>query len=190
MEERLVSRFNSGLVALLEQPCLETRMAIIRKKANLRCIELPEDVVRLIASEVNTNIRELEGALVTIDALSQTQGGQITLELAREALGASTQRLIKVPVILEAIASRYGVKVSELQGRKRSKAVTFPRHVCMYLARRLTSQSLEEIGGYFGGRDHSTVLHASRAITQLAEREPGLRTELDEIVSALKNVPH
>lgn len=188
MEDRLVSRFNSGLVALLEQPCLETRMAIIRKKAKLRCIEVPEDVVRFIAGEVNTNIRELEGTLIKIDALSQTQGGQITLDLAREALGRSTQRPVKIPVILEAVASRYGVKVSELQGKKRSKAVTFPRHVCMYLARRLTSQSLEEIGGYFGGRDHSTVLHASRAITRRAESDPGFHAQLDEIVSGLKNV--
>jgi len=188
LEERLVSRFNSGLVAVLEQPCLETRMAIIRKKAKLRCIELSEDVVRFVAGEVNTNIRELEGTLIKVDALSQAQGGQITLELAREALRTSTPRPVKIPVILETVASQYGVKVSELQGKKRSKAVTFPRHVCMYLARHLTSQSLEEIGGYFGGRDHSTVLHASRAITRLAERDPGLRAQLDEFVSGLKNV--
>ena len=187
LEERLISRFNSGLVALLDRPCLETRMAIIRKKAKLRCIEVPEEVVRLVAGRIDTNIRSLEGTLVKIDALSQTQSGAITLKVALEALGADSGRAVKIPAILEAVSKRFEVKVSDLQGKKRSKAVTHPRHICIFLARQLTSQSLEEIGGYFGGRDHSTVLHASRTIERQAGEDPQFRAVLDEIASEVKN---
>ncbi len=187
LEERLISRFSSGLVALLDRPCLETRMAIVRKKAKLRCIEVPEEVVHFVAGRIATNIRELEGALIKIDALSQTQAGPITLDLAREALGGNMSRPVKIPTILEVVAERLDVKVSDLQGKKRSKAVTQPRHLCMYLARQLTSHSLEDIGGYFGGRDHSTVLHASRAVGQQAEQDPQLRELLDAIALEVKN---
>ncbi|UCC30782.1 MAG: chromosomal replication initiator protein DnaA [Phycisphaerales bacterium] len=187
LEERLISRFNSGLVALLDRPCLETRMAIIRKKAKLRCIEVPEEVVRLVAGRIDTNIRSLEGTLVKIDALSQTQSGTITLKVALEALGGDSGRAVKIPAILEAVSKRFEVKVSDLQGKKRSKAVTHPRHVSIFLARQLTSQSLEEIGGYFGGRDHSTVLHASRTIERQADEDPQFRAMLDEIASDVKN---
>ena len=190
LEERLISRFNSGLVALLDRPCFETRMAIVRTKAKLRCIAVPEEVIHHIASRFDTNIRDLEGALVKIDALSQTLSGTITLDLACEALGGEPGRLVKIPVILEVVARRFNVKVSDLQSKKRSKVVTHPRHVCMFLARQLTSHSLEEIGGYFGGRDHSTVLHASRAIGEHAERDPPLRELLDEIASEVKNAPY
>lgn len=187
LEERLVSRFSSGLVAFMDRPCLETRMAIVHKKAKLRCIEVPEDVVHFLAARIDSNIRELEGALIKIDALSQTRAGEVTLELAREALGESPPHTVRIPDILEVVARRSDVKVSDLQGKRRSKAVTHPRHLCMYLARQLTSQSLEEIGGYFGGRDHSTVLHANRAIGRLAEQDPQLRGLLDEIATELKN---
>ncbi len=188
LEERLVSRFGSGLVALLDRPCYETRMAILRKKAKLRCIEVPEDVIAFAANRVNANNRELEGALIKIDALSQTQSGVITLDLAREALGTPTSQPVKIPVILEVVARRFDLKVSDLQGKRRSKSITHPRHVCMYLARKLTAQSLEEIGGYFGGRDHTTVLHASRAVTLAAEQDSMLAATLDEITSEVKNV--
>lgn len=187
LEDRLVSRFNSGLVALLDQPCLETRMAIVRKKASLRCIEVPEKVVRFIAGRVERNIRELEGALIKIDALSQTRSGVINLELAQEVLGPGPTRSVPIPRILEVVAKRYNVKVSDLQGKKRSKIVTHPRHICMFLARQLTPRSLEDIGGYFGGRDHSTVLHASRAIGQATKEDPQLRELLDELTAEVKN---
>jgi chromosomal replication initiator protein len=162
-------------------------MAIHGKKARLRCIEVPEDVIRFVASRIDANIRELEGALVKIDALSQTQSGVITLELARKALGAEPEYPVKIPTILEVVAKRFSVKVSDLLGKKRFKTVTHPRQVSMYLARQLTSQSLEGIGGYFGGRDHTTVLHASRTIAQAAEKDPQLATLLDEIAAEVKN---
>lgn len=187
LEERLASRFNSGLVALLDRPCLETRMAIVRKKAKLRCIELPEPVIRLIAGRINTNIRDLEGAIIKLDALSQTNSGRVTPELAQAALGPVAGRPIPIPAILDATARRFGVKVSELQSKKRSKAITHPRHVCMFLARQLTSQSLEQIGGYFGGRDHTTVLHANRAIAQAAKQDAQLSQLLETIAAEVKS---
>lgn len=190
LEERLVSRFNSGLVALLDRPCFETRMAIVQKKARIRCIEVPEDVVRLIAARFEANIRDLEGALTTLDALAQTNGGRITSALATEAFGAGSAKPIKVPTILEAVARRFNVRVSDLQSKNRSKAVTLPRHVSMYLARSLTNCSLEEIGGYFGGRDHTTVLHASRSIGRSIESDRQLQATLDELASEVKNAAH
>lgn len=187
LEERLVSRFNSGLVALLDRPCLETRMAIVRKKAKLRCIEVPEEVVRIVASKIDTNIRDLEGALIKLDALSQTQDGKITLDLARREFGTAPARPIPIPTILEAVATHFRLKVSELQGKKRSKTITHPRHISMYLARQLTSQSLEDLGGYFGGRDHTTVLHASRTIARQIEVDSTLRALIDDISKDVKN---
>jgi len=187
LEDRLVSRFNSGLVTLLDRPCAETRMAILRKKAKLRCIEVPEDAVRLIATRIETNIRDLQSVLTKLDAMSQTDGVPITLTVAEAALGVSPTKPIRIPAILEAVASRFDVRVSDLQGKKRSKSITHPRHVSMYLARQLTSKSLEDIGGYFGGRDHTTVLHANRAIGKLADSDPTFRELLDEIASDVKN---
>jgi chromosomal replication initiator protein len=190
LEERLVSRFNAGLVALLDRPCTETRMAIVRKKAKLRCIEVPEEVVRVIASRIETNIRDLQGVLTKLDAMSQTSGTPITPAMAEEALGVSPANPIRIPAILEAVANRFDVRVADLQGKKRSKSITRPRHVSMYLARQLTSKSLEDIGGYFGGRDHTTVLHADRTIRKLAESDPVFRELLDEIASDVKNASY
>jgi chromosomal replication initiator protein len=187
LEERLISRFNSGLVALMDRPCFETRMAIVGKKAKLRAIEVPEEVIREVASALDTNIRELEGALTRLDALSQTQGGKITLELAKAALRTPQRGPVAIPTILEAVAERFSLKVSDLQSKRRSKSVTFPRHLCMYLARRMTGQSLEAIGGYFGGRDHTTVLHASRLIGDRMEQEPELRETVERLAAEVRN---
>lgn len=187
LEERLVSRFNSGLVALIDRPCTETRMAIVRQKAKLRCIEAPEDVVHLIANRIDTNIRDLEGVLAGLDAISLASGEPISLAMAEESLGTAPGTPVRIPAILEAVATRFDVKVSDLQGKKRSKAITYPRHVSMYLARQMTGRSLEDIGGYFGGRDHSTVLHAHRTIGKLADSDPSVRRLLDEIAMEVKN---
>ncbi len=187
LEERLVSRFNSGLVALLDRPCLETRMAILRKKAKLRCIEAPADVLRYVAGATGANVRELEGALIKLDALSQAHRCPITIELATKALSGRAQEPIDIPAVLGVVSRRFGVKISDLQGKKRSKAITHPRHVSMYLARRLTGQSLEDIGGYFGGRDHSTVLLASRSIGRSAEEDPEMATLLETMTKEIRN---
>jgi len=186
LQERLISRFNSGLVALVDRPCLETRMAIIRKKAKLRCIEVSEEVVKLIASQIETNIRELEGALLKVDALSQTHDGVVTRDIAAEALmSLNTRRTVAIPAIIDLVSSRFGVRVSDLQSRKRTKSITVPRQVCMYLARELTNHSFGEIGGFFGSRDHSTILHGSRTIAETRLIDPQLDQELEEIMGLL-----
>jgi len=188
LEERLVSRFNSGLVALMDRPCLETRMAILRNKAKLRCIELPEDVIRFVAGQLDDNIRDLEGALHRLDALSQTTPGGITLELARKTFHQREAQSITIPMIVEEVARYYDVRVRDVLGKKRNKSLTRPRHICMYLAREMTSQSLEEIGMYFSGRDHSTVLHAARSIKMAREADPELGGQLDDLSGKVKNV--
>lgn len=179
LEERLISRFNWGLVARIDPPCLETRMAIVRKKAKLNCIELSEEVVHYIAASVSSNTRELEGAMTKIMALSHQFGGKIDLEVAREALGGdnhTVSRKVTIQDIFNIASEQYNVRTADLQGKRRNRSIALPRQICMYLARELTSLSLEEIGGYFGGRDHTTVLHAIRTIKDHREQD----TELDQ----------
>jgi chromosomal replication initiator protein len=167
LEERLVSRFNWGLVARIEKPCYETRVAILQKKARMRGLTLPEDVVCYIAAKVEHNTRELEGAITKLQGMGMLQNGRIDIELAKAALGdgsTSDQRRITIQQIFEVVTKYYNVRLSDLQSKKRHKSIAFPRQVCMFLARRHTRYSLEEIGGYFGGRDHTTVLHAVRTV--------------------------
>ena len=169
LEERLVSRFNWGLVARIEKPCYETRVAILQKKARMRGLTLPEDVVCYIAAKVENNTRELEGAITKLQGMSLLNNGSIDLELAKAALGESAtpeQKRITIQQIFDAVTKYYNVRLSDLQSKKRHKSIAFPRQVCMYLARRHTRYSLEEIGGYFGGRDHTTVLHAVRTVDE------------------------
>ncbi|HTL30878.1 MAG TPA: chromosomal replication initiator protein DnaA [Tepidisphaeraceae bacterium] len=167
LEERLVSRFNWGLVARIEKPCYETRVAILKKKARMRGLELADDVVCYIAAKVENNTRELEGAITKVQGMGLLQNGVIDLELAKAALGdtaTAEQRRVTIQMIFDAVTKYYNVRLSDLQSKKRHKSIAFPRQVCMYLARRHTRYSLEEIGGYFGGRDHTTVLHAVRTV--------------------------
>jgi chromosomal replication initiator protein len=167
LEERLVSRFNWGLVARIEKPCYETRVAILQKKARMRGLTLPEDVVCYIAAKVENNTRELEGAIMKIQGMASLQNGHIDLELAKAALGDTAtpdQKRVTIQQIFDAVTKYYNVRLNDLQSKKRHKSIAFPRQVCMFLARRHTRYSLEEIGGYFGGRDHTTVLHAVRTV--------------------------
>ncbi|MCB9850457.1 MAG: chromosomal replication initiator protein DnaA [Phycisphaerales bacterium] len=188
LEDRLVSRFNSGLVASIDMPCLETRMAIIRKKARLRCIEVDESVVKLVAEQIESNIRDLEGALVKLDALSQTRNGKIDLDLAREMLQSNgTSHAITVQQIVDVVTNYYSVRLADLQSKKRTKSITLPRQVCMYLAREMTSHSLEEVGGFFGGRDHTTVLHAHRTIGATREVDPEFDSVLRDMTQSLRH---
>jgi chromosomal replication initiator protein len=186
LEARLISRFSAGLVSSIDTPSLETRMAIVQKKARLRCIELPEDVVKFIAARIDSNIRELEGGLIKLDALSQTQGGRIDLELAHSALGGNGRpRQVTVQEIIDVVTRRFGVRQVDLQSKKRTKSVTHPRQLCMYLVRELTNHSLEEIGGHFGGRDHTTVLHADRTIRALRAQDADFNRTVEEICSSI-----
>jgi chromosomal replication initiator protein len=194
LEERLVSRFNWGLVARIEKPCYETRVAILNKKARMRGLELPDDVVCYIAAKIENNTRELEGAITKLQGMNllreQSGGGTgpIDLELAKAALGESAtpeQRRITIQQILDAVTKYYNVRLSDLQSKKRHKSIAFPRQVCMYLARRHTRYSLEEIGGYFGGRDHTTVLHAVRTIDHDVAEDRDVAKQLSHIESQL-----
>lgn len=188
LEERLVSRFNWGLVARIDKPCYETRMAILQKKARMRGINLPEDVLCYVASKVESNTRELEGAVNKIQGMSLLQSGQIDLDLAKAALGESAtpeQKRITIQHIFDVVTKYYSVRLSDLQSKKRHKSIAFPRQVCMFLARKHTRYSLEEIGGYFGGRDHTTVLHAVRTVTEDCETDAQIAEQLTHLESQL-----
>ncbi|HOI54781.1 MAG TPA: chromosomal replication initiator protein DnaA [Phycisphaerae bacterium] len=192
LEERLVSRFKWGLVARLDKPSFETRVAIVAKKAKLRGVAIPDDVIAFIARTVDTNVRELEGAVTRVGAQAVLAGQPITLETAREVLSDSVPRKpreVMVPEIIAAVVKRYGIRVADLQSKKRNKSISTPRQVAMYLARRLTKLSLEEIGGYFGGRDHTTVLHADRKIEESLAGEPELRAMLESLTEEIQAGP-
>jgi len=187
LEDRLVSRFNWGLVARIDKPCLETRMAIVLKKTRLKNIELPEDVVHFIASSIVTNSRELEGAITTIDATSQQLGQPINLHNAKQALGVESvaAKSVSLPEILDAVAQHYYVKKSDMLGKRRNKSIAFPRQVCMYLTRKITNYSLEEIGRYFGGRDHTTVMHAVRLINKIRTSDENMSATLKQLTNQI-----
>ena len=188
LENRLVSRFNWGLVARVDKPCYETRVAIVHMKSQMRSLPLPDDVICLIAGTIDSNSRELEGAIAKIAMLASVYDRAINLDLAREALGTEapqSQQEITVDRILEAVTSRFGVRLADLQSKKRSKSIAYPRQVCMHLARSLTRHSLEEIGGYFGGRDHTTVLHANRRIQKLRDTDGEVNAMLENLTREL-----
>lgn len=188
LEERLTSRFSCGLVANIERPCYETRVAIVKSKAALRSFDLPEDVAGYIAARIDTNIREIEGAITKIQSMAMLDGGVIDLSLAKRAIGdqlrASASSQLTIPDILDTVAGFYGIKLTELLSKRRHKSVATPRQIGMYLARKHTRFSLGEIGGYFGGRDHTTVMHAVRAI----DKRRTDNTRLDSDISQLESV--
>jgi chromosomal replication initiator protein len=190
LEERLVSRFNSGLVARMEKPCYETRVNILKAKARLHEMELPEEVPAYIAARIDSNIRELEGALTKVRGFAMATGRMIDLHLAKEAIGGDVlgqgNAQPNIQAILEAVVRYYDVKLSDLLGKRRHKSVALPRQVCMWLARRHTRYSLEEIGGYLGGRDHTTVLHAIRTIDSRQDRDDRLRADVDRLEQSLR----
>jgi chromosomal replication initiator protein len=188
LEERLTSRFKWGLVARLDPPSYETRIAIVKKKAHLRGIELPEGIAELIAEHVQSNIREIEGALTILYATAQTAGQPITADLARQALGiqqTAVPRSISMADIIQAVSREFDIRVTDLQSKKRSQSITLPRQICMYLGRQLTRHSLEEIGGHLGGRDHSTVLHACTKIEEIYQSDDRIRSRIDLLNSRL-----
>jgi len=185
----LISRFKWGLVARLDAPGYETRTAIVQKKAHLRGLSISEEIAGYIARKVESNIRELEGALTIIYATAKAGDRQITLELAQQALGAQdiiSKRNISITKIIDAVTEYFDVRLADLQSKKRSQSITLPRQICMYLARNLTKHSLEEIGGHLGGRDHSTVLHAYDKIQQLHRTDPSTRAQLNELTETIK----
>ncbi|MCH7870195.1 MAG: chromosomal replication initiator protein DnaA [Planctomycetes bacterium] len=174
LEDRLVSRFNWGLVAHTAPPDQETRCAILQRKAQLRGYDVPHDLLDMIAEAIDSNVRMLEGALTRLVTQARLTGAALTRELVTatlEELGAQPKRQLQISDILDLVSSYYGIRRAELLGKKRTRSIVQPRHVGMYLARKMTPLSLEEIGGHFGGRDHSTVLHAERSVEELLKTQ-------------------
>lgn len=189
LEDRLRSRFESGLITDIQPPDFETRVAILRKKAKAEGLDIGEDVITYIASKISTNIRELEGALIRVVAYSSVINRDMTAELAAEALkdiiSADRGKTVTVADIQKAVAEFFSLKTEDLKAKKRTKAVAFPRQIAMYLARELTSLSLPRIGMEFGGRDHTTVIHAHEKIAGALESDPDLREAVNLIKERL-----
>lgn len=190
VDDRLRSRFEAGLVADLKSPDLETRIAILQKKAEMEGESVSDEVIAYIAERVKTNIRVLEGALTRVLAYSSLTGMPVTLELAKECLKdyslGDEERKISVEDIQRVICEHFGITIEELVGKRRSKEVVIPRQVGMYLARELTDASLPEIGQRFGGRDHATVLHACAKIKEQLDRDKELATVVNDLKARLE----
>jgi chromosomal replication initiator protein len=189
IEDRLISRFGWGLTVAIEPPELEMRVAILLKKAEAERVALPEDVAFFIANHIQSNVRELEGGLKRVLAYARFANAALTVELAREALKdllAVQIRQISVENIQRIVADYYKIKVSDMYSKKRSRTVARPRQVAMALAKELTSMSLPDIGDAFGGRDHTTVLHACRKIAELRADNPELSRDFDALLQAVR----
>ena len=184
LEERIQSRFEWGLVADIQPPDLETRLAILNRKAEAEQIPLPEDVGLFLASMVKNNIRELEGSLIRIGAHASLTHREINLELAKEVLAKlleSSVREISPEAIQKAVAEHYGVKVSDLRSERKHKVIALPRQICMYLMRQMTKCSYPDIGHRFGDRDHSTVMYAVKKIEKKIREDVSLRNSIEAL---------
>ncbi|MFK7758377.1 MAG: chromosomal replication initiator protein DnaA [Phycisphaerales bacterium] len=193
LEERLVSRFMWGLVAKVEKPGFETRIEILKRKADARGIKLPEPVVTEIAHYIDTNIRELEGAITKLQIFANVEKRDIDLDLARDALGQEFASAVSaqgtgptIERIISEISGYYSVKRTEILGKRRHKSIALPRQVGMYLTRKYTRHSLEEIGAHYGGRDHTTVMHAVKTITARSKEDESLHSDVLAIESRLR----
>jgi chromosomal replication initiator protein len=185
LQDRLVSRFKWGLVAVIDPPQFETRVAILKSKALLRGLDLPDNVAVHVARRVTANIRELEGAIGKLQLQAMVDGGPIDLAMCERVIGpaaAASQGDITVQSIVEAVIEYYDVRVADLVSAKRQRSIAVPRQICMFLAREHTRHSLEEIGDFFGGRDHTTVMHAVRTVRERRE----VNREFQEIVKNIE----
>ncbi|EFM10968.1 chromosomal replication initiator protein DnaA [Paenibacillus curdlanolyticus YK9] len=191
LEERLRSRFEWGLITDIQAPDLETRIAILRKKAKAENLEIPNEAMVYIANQIDTNIRELEGALIRVVAYSSLINEDISSHLAAEALKdiipSSRPKMITIQDIQHKVGEFYGLRLEEFKARKRTKAVAYPRQIAMYLSRELTDYSLPKIGEAFGGRDHTTVIHAHEKITTQLKTDPDLYKILQNLTEKIKN---
>lgn len=181
LEERLRTRFASGISADLQAPDFETRVAILTKKAEASGISLSDDVARLLSEKINTNVRELEGALNRLHAMSTMNGCEITTGFVEDALKSvipSRTQEVTPELIQRIVAERYNVGLNDILGKRRTQNIAFARHVAMHLCRRLTARSFPEIGALFGGRDHSTVIHANRVIEERAREDSQIRADI------------
>src|SRR3989338_5299785 len=190
LEERLVSRFEWGLVTDIQPPDFETRIAILKKKAERNNIKLPDDVLYFIAENIKTNIRELEGGLIKLIAYSALENKKIDLALAKEALkdiGAENSKKITAALIQQKVADYFDIRPSEMKTKKRTRQIAYPRQVAMYLAREMTGLTLPEIGGYFGGRDHSTVIHACGKVEHDLKKNQNVKNLIQKLMLEIKS---
>ena len=188
IEERLRSRFEWGLIADIQPPDFETRVAILRKKAALERVRLTDDVADLIASRIKANIRELEGSLTRMIAFSALTGREMSVDLAHEVLAdlwGEEEKIITIEQVQRTVCDFYRVTLSDLKAKNRTTAVAFPRQVAMYLARHLTRASLADVGRAFGGRDHTTVLHGVDKIHALMQGDAKLRKAIDGLIQGI-----
>lgn len=189
IEERLSSRFEWGLIADIQPPDLETRIAILQKKAELEGIPLPAEVAQYLASKLKSNVRELEGSLVRLGAFTSLSGKgcAITVDLAKEVLKdllTQKEKVVTMDLIQRVVADHFDIKQADMRSKRRTRAIARPRQIAMYLSRKLTECSLPDIGRAFGGKDHTTVIHAFKQIEERREKDP----ELDERLKTLKRI--
>jgi chromosomal replication initiator protein len=191
LEDRLRSRFEWGLITDITPPDLETRIAILRKKAKAEMLDIPNEVMVYIANQINTNIRELEGALIRVVAYSSLVNTDITTDLAAEALKdimpANQPKVITIERIQQVTAEHFGLNVADLKAKKRTKTIAFPRQIAMYLSRDLTEASLPKIGQEFGGRDHTTVIHAFEKIKKSKSMDQTLEKTIQNLTETIKS---
>jgi chromosomal replication initiator protein len=189
LQERLVSRFAWGLSVDITPPDLETRIAILRKKAVAEGLEIPNDTLSYIAGQIDSNIRELEGALVRVQAYSAIQRSDITTSLAADALKSmikvDKKQNVSIASIQQTVSKYYQISVADLKGKKRVRSIVLPRQIAMYLSRELTNSSLPKIGKEFGGKDHTTVIHAHEKIEKQLLEDTNLKEEVDQIKKTL-----
>jgi chromosomal replication initiator protein len=189
LQERLVSRFNWGLTTDIQPPDLETRVAILKKKIEREPVQVPENVIFFIAQLIKTNVRELEGALIRIIAYSLLEEGPITIDLAKEVLKNLLQepkKLITVDFIQRCVAEEFGVSLQDFKTKRRNKNIVLPRQIAMYLSRELTELSLPEIGEFFGGKDHTTVLHSYNKIKGDININEILKDKVERVIQIIK----
>ncbi len=190
LEERLRSRFEWGLIADIQAPDVETKLAILKMKAEQNSINLPEDVAVFLANSICNNVRELEGYLIRIGAYASLTSVPVSLEMARDVLKdilIERNRELTVEEILKKVSLHFNIKVSDIKSAKRLKAVVLPRQIAMYISRQLTSSSYPEIGDRFGGKDHSTIIHAIRKIDKLMEEDFQLKSTIENLKKELTN---
>ncbi len=184
IEERLRSRFEWGLIADLQPPDVETRIAILRKKSEDEGITLPEDVIQFLATTMKSNIRELEGSLVRLGAYASLTGQTITLEMAKNVLRdliGTKKKIVLMDDIQETVGARFHVKIADLKSRRRSKTLVHPRQIAMYLCRELTDSSYPEIGRQFGGKDHTTIIHACKQMIKAKDSDSEFSATLESL---------
>ena len=189
LEDRLISRFDWGLTVAIEPPELEMRVAILKKKAEAESARLSDDVAFLIAKNLRSNVRELEGALNRVIAYARFHGKDINIDVAKDALRdilGATNRQISLELIQKTVSDYYRIKVAYMSSQRRNRAIARPRQVAMWLARELTDRSLPEIGDAFGGRDHTTVLHACRTIGELRFKDTILNNDVHVLMQTIK----